>query len=89
MNAPFEGVGYAAQAYAIMQKIHDNYIGLGLSPKQLAQQIDQAYPWQKRRGWKYKCWLAARREFFTRNQLPGIRASRTIRAVAQERNLLS
>lgn len=88
MNTPFEGVGYAAQAYAIMQRVYDASNIEGLRPQQVARAIDQAYPWQKRRGWRYKCWLAARREFFERNCLPGIRSNRTIRETARERNLV-
>lgn len=87
-NSPFQGVGYAAQAYAIMQRVYDDARAAGLAPKQISRQIDLAYPWAERRSWKYKCWLQARREFFERNCLPGIRPSRTIRTVARERRLL-
>lgn len=88
MNTPFQGVGYAAQAYAIMQRVYESGRLSGLKPKEIAQLINEAYPWPTRRGWKYKCWLAARREFFEYHCLPGIRSSRTIRSVARERELL-
>jgi hypothetical protein len=36
----------------------------------MAKAIDNSYPWCERRGWAYKAWLAARRDFFRKHSLP-------------------
>lgn len=88
MNQPFAGVGYAATAYAIMQRIYDAGMRDGKSPAQIARAIQDAYPWKRRRSWRYKAWLAARREFFERHHLPGLRETRTIEEIVEDNNLL-
>lgn len=43
----------------------------GLSPEQIAAElIDKTYPHAKRRGYPYKAWLVARREFCAAHGLP-------------------
>lgn len=41
----------------------------------LGKAIDDSYPWQ-RSGWPYKAWLAARRDFFRKNNIPLRRAKK-------------
>lgn len=89
MKQPFAGVGYAATAYAIMQRVYDAGMREDKSPQQIVRAIQDAYPWNTRRSWRYKAWLAARREFFERHRLPGLRDTRSIEEIAEDNNLIS
>lgn len=41
-----------------------------------AKAIDGSYPYSERRGWAYKAWLDARRDFFRQHNLPLRRAKK-------------
>lgn len=89
MAEPFGGSGYAATAYALMQHTYVAAVSEGKSPREIVLAIQNAYPWKVRNGWKYRSWLRARREFFEKNRLPGLRAVKTIEQTASGADLLS
>ncbi len=88
MAKPFDGVGYAASAYAIMQGVYDAAIADGKDDHTIVLEIQAAYPWEQRRGWRYRAWLRARQEFFQKHNLPGLRWFPSIEEQADEANLL-
>lgn len=87
-NKPFQGVGYKATAFAIMQRVYDEAKQEGKDPHEISKEITAAYPWQARAGWRYKSWLAARRQFFTEKGLPGLREKKSLKELAQEGGLI-
>lgn len=89
MAEPFGDAGYAATAYALMQRTFDAAMSEGKSPREIVLAIQDAYPWKERNGWKYRAWLRARREFFQKNRLPGLRTVKTIEQTASGADLLS
>ena len=88
MPQPYEGAGYAAAAYAIMQRVYDAALAQGATKREIVVAIQIAYPWEHRNGWRYRAWLRARREFFTKHSLPGLRRGPSLEERADEANLL-
>ncbi|MDH1009952.1 hypothetical protein N5J43_08190 [Pseudomonas nicosulfuronedens] len=58
-----------------MSEVHQQAKADGKDPAGIAKAIDESYPYRsKRSGYAYKAWLAARRDFFSKHQLPLRRA---------------
>ncbi|MCZ8411296.1 hypothetical protein O9649_26260 [Achromobacter dolens] len=57
-------------AYKTMKQIFDRCKAAGNTLKQTHLAIRAGYPWGERRGWPYKAWLIARREFYEKHGLP-------------------
>ncbi|MCY1396455.1 hypothetical protein D3C76_507920 [compost metagenome] len=58
-----------------MERERQQAASQGLDALGIAKAIDDSYPYHsKRSGWAYKAWLAARRDFFSKHQLPLRRA---------------
>jgi len=70
-------------AYRIMQRVFASSQCIGKTERQIDRAIQAAYPWGERRGWPYKAWLLARREFYETHGLP-IKARRPIAESVQE-----
>lgn len=87
-NKPFQGVGYKATAFAIMQRVYDEGMAAGKSPEEISREITNAYPWVVRAGWRYKQWIVVRKQFFTEKNLPGLRGRKSLKELAQESGLL-
>lgn len=87
-NKPFQGVGYKATAFAIMQRVYDGAMAAGKAPHEISREITAAYPWPTRAGWRYKSWIAARKQFFTEKGLPGLRDQKTLKELAHEGGLM-
>lgn len=58
------------QAYRLMQQVYADCKRQWLTPEQTDLAIRAAYPWGERRGWRYRAWLIARREFYETHALP-------------------
>ncbi|SAI46608.1 Uncharacterised protein [Bordetella ansorpii] len=71
-----------AIAYAIMQQALEAGRAAGHTPQDIHRAITAAYPWGNRQPskWPYKAWLIARRQFYERHGLPGLRA---VKGIAQ------
>lgn len=77
MSQLYKGVGYGPLSYKIMTDIYKEAKAKGMSPSEIAAKIDASYPWEnKGSSHRYRRWLDARREFFTRHNLPGLRPRR-------------
>lgn len=87
-NKPFQGVGFKAMSFAIMQRVYDQALSAGMSPEDICREITLAYPWTNRAGWRYKAWIAARKQFFTEKKLPGLRERKSMKELAQENGLI-
>ena len=61
-------------AYEHMARIYSEHIGE--SPESIAKAIDDGYPFGMRKYSPYKSWLKARREFFAKYQLPGLKKTK-------------
>lgn len=84
---PYKGVGYGVVAYQIMQEIYERCSKEGMSPDEIAAEIDGAYPWENRgKSHRYRRWLDARREFFEQHGLPGLRPRQKLKQAAQQLN---
>mgnify|MGYP007113983420 CR=1 FL=1 len=58
-----------------MHQVRQQALAEGKGAADIAKAIDDSYPYHsKRSGWVYKAWLAARRDFFSKHQLPLRRA---------------
>jgi len=53
------------------------------SPDEIDRAIRDAYPWGERRGWRYRAWLMARREFYETHGLPIKRSQRIAEAIRE------
>ena len=62
---------YAA-AWGHMETVRKEHVES--EPTAIAKAIDDSYPHSERSGWAYKAWLAARRDFFRKHNLPLRRA---------------
>lgn len=60
-------------AMEVMYTVYAEQSNAGANPQQIADAIDQAYPFGERRHWPYKAWLSARKYFFTIKGLPNKR----------------
>lgn len=61
----------------IMIQVRSRLISEGITdPAVIAKAIDDAYPFGARKHWPYKAWLAARKEFFIKHGLPGLRLAK-------------
>lgn len=84
------GIGYAIQAYLVMQKTYDNQLAKGAAPAEIVAAIDAGYPWERRgTSHRYRRWLDARREFFEDYNLPGLRPIERISEAIKRLNLSS
>ena len=64
-----------ARSWEHMERERQQAASQGLDALSIAKAIDDSYPYHsKRSGWAYKAWLAARRDFFSKHQLPLRRA---------------
>lgn len=60
-------------ALEVMFETHAEQMKLGATPQQIADAIDNAYPFGDRKHWPYKAWLSARKYFFSIKGLPNKR----------------
>lgn len=79
MAEPYEGVGFAVYSYNLMAEIYNEGRTERKNLAKIAAEIDAAYPWDTRYGWRYKEWLRARREFFEEHNLPGLQPRRSLK----------
>lgn len=63
-------------SWAHMHEAHQQAVAEGKDRAAMAKAIDESYPWRERSGWAYKAWLAARRDFFRKHNLPLRRAKK-------------
>lgn len=59
-----------------MESMYSRCKAEGLDALATSKVIDESYPYGSRSGWGYKAWLAARRNFFPKHNLPLRRAKR-------------
>lgn len=69
---PYEGIGFAAYSFQIMEKVYREGKQQNKTPHEISLDIKNAYPWDSRTGWRYKRWLETRRDFFAEYGLPSL-----------------
>lgn len=67
-------MSWYARSWQHMHQVHEKMISAGEAEQGIARAIDESYPYSERSGWAYKAWLAARRDFFSKHDLPLRRA---------------